>query len=140
MATEEFLSGYNCAQAVISVFCEETGISDDMALKIATGFGGGIARAQEVCGAVTGGVLVLGLRHGRGISEDQSATALTYQKTQEFMSRFTERNGSLICRKLLADCDLRSPAGQQEFATKDLKNTICKACVQSAVEILEQIK
>ncbi len=140
MAIEEFVSGYNCAQAVISAFCEETGISDDVALKIATGFGGGIARSQETCGAVTGGVLVLGLRHGRGINEDSSATALTYQKTQEFMSRFTESNGSVICRELLDGCDFQTQAGQQEFANKDLKNKVCKVCVQSAVEILEQIK
>jgi C_GCAxxG_C_C family probable redox protein len=140
VATEKFMGGYNCAQAVAYAFHEETGISDDLALKLSCGFGGGIGRTQETCGAVTGGVLVLGLRHGRGVSEDQSATALTYQKTQEFMSLFSEKNGSLICRKLLDGCDLQTQAGQQEFANQDLKNKVCKVCVQSAVEILEQIK
>jgi C_GCAxxG_C_C family probable redox protein len=140
MAVEEFLSGYNCAQSVFAAFCEETGISDDMALKISCGLGGGMGRNQEVCGAVSGGILVLGLRHGRGVSEEQSATTVTYQKTREFMSRFAERNGSYICRELLNDCDLNTEAGQQEFKDNDMKNRICKVCVESAVEILEKIE
>jgi C_GCAxxG_C_C family probable redox protein len=139
MAAEEFLSGYNCAQSVFAAFCEETGISDDMALKISCGLGGGMGRNQEVCGVVTGGILVLGLRHGRGLKEDQSATELTYQKTRDFMSRFAERNGSYLCRELLDSCDLKTEAGQQKFKGKDMKNRICKICVKSAVEILEEI-
>jgi C_GCAxxG_C_C family probable redox protein len=140
MATEEFLSGYNCAQSVLSAFCEETGIADDMALKISCGLGAGMGRNQEVCGAVTGGILILGLRYGRGINEEQSATTLTYQKTREFMSLFAKRNGSYICRELLVGCDLTTEAGQQEFKDKDLKNRVCKVCVQNAIELLEQIE
>jgi len=139
-AAEKFMGGYNCAQSVIYPFCEETGISDDLALKLSCGFGGGMGRNQEICGAVTGGILVLGLRHGRGVNDEQAATTLTYQKTQEFMSRFTERNGSLICRKLLDGCDLQTEAGQQLFAEKDMKNRVCKVCVESAVDILERIE
>ena len=140
MATEKFLGGYNCAQSVIYPFSEETGISDDMALKIACGLGGGMGRNQEVCGAITGGILVLGLRHGRGVNDEQSATAFTYQKTREFMSRFAERNGSYICWELLNDCDLSTEAGQQEFREKDMKERVCKCCVQSAVEILKELE
>jgi C_GCAxxG_C_C family probable redox protein len=140
IAAEKFMSGYNCAQSVIYPFCEETGIADDMALKISCGLGGGLGRNQEVCGAVTGGTLVLGLRHGRGVNDEQSATTLTYQKTREFMSLFTERNGNFICRELLDGCNLTTEAGQQEFKDKDIKNRVCMVCVQSAVEILEQIE
>jgi C_GCAxxG_C_C family probable redox protein len=111
-----------------------------MALKISCGLGGGMGRNQEVCGAVTGGILVVGLRHGRGVNDEQSVTVSTYQKTREFMSLFAERNGSYICRELLDDCDLTTEAGQQEFKDQDMKNRICKVCVQSAVEILEQIE
>jgi C_GCAxxG_C_C family probable redox protein len=139
MSIEKFMGGYNCAQSVVYPFSEETGISDDMALKISCGLGGGMGRNQEVCGAVTGSILVLGLRHGRGVSDEQLATTTTYQKTRELMSRFAERNGSYICRELLDDCDLSTDAGQQEFKDRDMKNRICKACVQSAVEILEEI-
>jgi C_GCAxxG_C_C family probable redox protein len=140
VAVEKFMSGFNCAQSVISVFCEETGTSDDMALKISCGLGGGMGRNQEVCGAVTGGILVLGLRHGRGVNDEPSETMFTYQKTSEFMSRFAERNGSYICRDLLNGCDLNTEAGQQEFKGKELKYSICKVCIESAVEILEEIQ
>jgi C_GCAxxG_C_C family probable redox protein len=139
-ATEKFMSGYNCAQSVIYPFCEEAGISDDMALKISCGLGGGMGRKQEVCGAVSGGILVLGLRHGRGVNDEQLATTTTYQKTRELMSRFAERNGSYICRELLDDCDLNTETGQQEFKDRDMKNRICKVCVESAVEILEELE
>jgi C_GCAxxG_C_C family probable redox protein len=99
-----------------------------------------MGRNQEVCGAVTGGILVLGLRHGRGVNDEQPATALTYQKTRELMNLFAERNGSYICRELLDGCDLGTEAGQQQFTDKDMKDRVCKGCVQSAVEILEQIE
>lgn len=138
-AVEKFMGGYNCAQATIYPFCEETGISEDMALKISCGLGGGMGRKQEVCGAVSGGILVLGLRHGRGVNAEQPATNSTYEKTSELMSRFAERNGSYICRELLDECDLTTEAGQQEFKDRDMKNRVCKACVESAVEILEEL-
>ena len=140
MATEKFMGGYNCAQSVIYAFCEETGISEDMALKISCGLGGGMGRKQEICGAVSGGILVLGLRHGRGTNDEQLATTTTYQKTRELMSRFAERNGSYLCRKLLDGCDLSTEAGQQEFKDRDMKNRVCKVCVENAVEILEEVE
>jgi len=65
-ATEMFLSGYNCAQSVLWSFSDEVRLDPDTALRIACGFGAGMARRQEVCGAVTGGIMVLGLRLGRG--------------------------------------------------------------------------
>jgi C_GCAxxG_C_C family probable redox protein len=138
-AVEKFMGGYNCAQATIYPFSEETGISEDMALKISCGLGGGMGRKQEVCGAVTGGILVLGLRHGRGVNDEQLVTNFTYQMTSEFMSRFAERNGSYICRELLDECDLTTEEGQQEFKDRDMKNRICKVCVESAVELLEEL-
>jgi C_GCAxxG_C_C family probable redox protein len=90
-----------------------------------------------VCGAVTSGILVLGLRHGRGINDEQSATTFTYQKTRKFMSLFAESNGSYICRELLDGCDQKTETGQQEFKDKELKNRVCTIC---AVEIFEQIE
>jgi len=138
-AVEKFMGGYNCAQATIYPFSEETGMSEDMALKISCGLGAGMGRNQEICGAVTGGILVLGLRHGRDTNDEASATSVTYKKTRELMSRFAERNGDCICRELLDGCDLSTEAGQQEYKDRDMKNRVCKVCVESAVEILEEI-
>jgi len=84
-ATEKFLSGYNCAQSVLYAFREEGDLSEETALKIACGLGAGMARKQEVCGAVTGGILVLGMRYGRGSKDDRSTQERTYVKTQKLI-------------------------------------------------------
>jgi len=99
-----------------------------------------VGRKEDVCGAVTGGIFVLGLRHGRGIKDERTAMELTYKKTQELMNLFVIKQGSYICRQLLNGCDLTIEAGQRYFKDNDMLNTICKNCVQSVAEILEQIK
>jgi C_GCAxxG_C_C family probable redox protein len=140
IAVEMFAKGYNCAQSVFYAFREELGLNEDIILKIACGLGAGMGRKGEVCGAVTGGILVLGMLHGRGIKDKRKSTETTYQKTRELMELFAKKHGSYICRQLLDGCDLTTNEGQSKFKEKDMLNTICKACVQSAVEIIEKIK
>ena len=138
IATSQFLRGYNCAQAVLYAFRGEAGLSEDLALKIATGLGAGMGRKQEVCGAVTSGILVLGLRHGRGSTGDRSATEQTYRKTRELMDQFAARHGSCLCRELLPDYDLGTEEGLRRAHADDVLNKVCRPCVQTVVEILEQ--
>lgn len=140
VARTRFLSGYNCAQAVLDAFRDEAGLDEDLALKIATGLGAGMGRKQEVCGAVTGGVLVLGLRHGRGSRSDHSATERTYLKTREMMDRFAARHGSCLCRQLLQGYDLTTEDGLRRAKADDVLNRVCRRCVQTIVEILEEMK
>ena len=137
IATEKFLSGYNCAQSVIYTFREESALEEDTALKIACGLGAGMGRKQEVCSAVTGGILVLGMRHGRGSKDERPAMELTYAKTRDLMDCFAGRHGSCICRLILDGCDLATEAGQKQFKSADMLNNVCKPCVQTVVEILE---
>lgn len=137
-ATEKFLEGYNCAQSVLWAFAKDLHLDPETALKIACGFGAGMARRQEVCGAVTGGIMVLGLRHGRGEKQDRTATEETYAMTEKLMSRFEAKHGSCICRNLLDGCDLTTEEGRKTFKERDLLNTTCKACVQTIVSILEE--
>lgn len=66
IALQKSLAGYNCAQAVLFSFCDDLGFDQDTALRLACGFGAGMARKQEVCGAVAGGILAIGFKHGRG--------------------------------------------------------------------------
>ena len=139
MAEKTLLAGYNCAQSVLGAYGPALGLDREMSLKVATGFGAGMARRGEVCGAVTGGILVLGLKYGRGGRQDRSATEETYRKTQELMSRFEERHGSCLCRVLLNGCDLRTAQGQAYFKENDLLHKTCVGCVRSVVEILAQI-
>lgn len=108
-------------------------------MKIACGLGAGMGRKEEVCGAVTGGILVLGMRYGRGSKDDKSATELTYLKTRELMDKFIEKFGTVICCKLLNGCELTTDDGQKYFKENDLLNKTCAPCVQSVVEIIENI-
>ena len=98
-----------------------------------------MARKEEVCGAVTGGILVLGLRHGRGDKDDRSATELTYLKARELMDQFSGKHGSIICRTLLNGYDLMTEEGHNYFRENDLLKKTCAPCVQSVAEILENI-
>ena len=139
LAVDKFGEGYNCAQSVAFAFYDECGLSQDAALKVSCGFGAGMGRKQEVCGAVSGGILALGLRHGRGEREDRSRTETTYVKTRELMDRFAAKHGSCICRDLLGGCELLTEEGQRHYKANDLLNKTCKPCVQTVGEILEDL-
>ncbi len=139
IAVEKFLEGYNCAQSVFYCFCGDLGFDKNIALKLATGFGGGMGLKEEVCGAVSGGIMVLGAKYGRGENADRSPTELTYKKTRELMDRFAAKHGTYICRKLLGGCELTTEEGQKHYKDNDLFNKVCRPCVQSVVEILEEI-
>ncbi len=139
IAIQKFLDGYNCAQAVSYSFCDDMNFDKDMALKLTSGFGAGMGRKEEVCGAVSGGIMVLGMKYGRGENQDRALMEQTYQKTRELMDKFIEIHGTYICRGLLDGCELITPEGQKEFQEKDLKNKVCKHCVGSVVEIIEDM-
>ncbi len=98
-----------------------------------------MGRKEEVCGAVSGGIIVLGAKFGRGENADRAATELTYKKTRQLMDRFAAKHGTFICRSLLGGCQLTTEEGQRYYKENDLFNKVCKPCVQSAVEILEEI-
>jgi C_GCAxxG_C_C family probable redox protein len=114
-------------------------LDGELSLKLATGLGAGLARRGEVCGAVTGGILALGLKFGRGARQDRSATEETYQKTLDLMARFELQHGSCLCRVLLDGCDLSTAEGQKIFKERDLLHKTCVGCVRSVVETLSQM-
>ena len=138
-AVEMMISGYNCAQSVLSVFCEDLNFAKEAALKLTTGFGAGMARRQEVCGAVTGAIMVISLKFGRGLADEKAATENTYLLVGEFMKRFSDQYGSCLCRVLLDGCDLQSESGRKFFKDNDLCEKICRPCVADAVRFLEDI-
>ncbi len=137
MAT--FDAGYSCAQAVYSSFCDEAGISRDMALKISTGFGGGIARHGEVCGAVSGAVLAIGSVLGRGEFDEKQKMVTTYETTQDLFKQFSSKMGSVNCKELLNGCDLLTPEGRNEFGEMGLWDSVCAPCVKCAAEITDRL-
>lgn len=138
-AVEKFFEGYNCAQSVFVAFCEDLGVHEDLALKIACGFGGGMGGKEEVCGAVSGAIMVIGAKYGRGKRDDKAKKEDTYARTGELMERFSQKRGTYICRQLLGGCDFMTEEGRRLFKEQDLLNKTCKACIESAVSILEEI-
>ena len=136
-AVEKFEKGFNCSQAVLSSYSEQYGLDCERAYKVATGFGGGM-RMGDICGAVTGAFMVLGLKYGNTTAEDRQDKAKTYEKVEEFTKRFKARNGSVMCSKLL-DCDVSSPEGRKQAQEKGLYSSICPKMIQDAAEILEEM-
>jgi len=136
-AAEKLLAGYNCAQAVLYTTCDRLKLDKNTALKLACGFGAGMAREEEVCGAVSGAIMAIGLKYGRGENEDRAKTEETYAKTREFIKAFKERHSTIICRDLIR-CDLRTPEGQRYYKENDLIHHTCAWCVQTAQELVEK--
>jgi C_GCAxxG_C_C family probable redox protein len=138
-AVAKMLEGYNCAQSVLYASCDCLSFDEDAALRVACGLGAGMGRKEKVCGALTGGILALGLKYGRGEKEDRSRTETTYAKTRELIDRFEAKHGSCICRELLGGCDLMTEDGLRYYKTNDLVHITCAPCVRTVGEILENL-
>lgn len=133
-----FSERFACSQAVLSAFAPDFGLDRDTALRIAGGFGGGMGRMGEVCGAVAGAFMVLGLKYGQAKADDIAAKDKSYAMVREFAERFKSRNGAIRCRELLG-CDLSTPEGMQYALDHKLFITTCVDAVRSAIEILEEL-
>ena len=130
---------WNCAQSVLGVFCAELGIDPEMAMKLASGFGAGMGKKQEVCGAVSGAIMVIGLQYGQAREDDKAAKETAYRLSREMMDRFQTEFGSCRCRELLPGLDLATEAGHQRYKAEGWSEKICQPCVRFAVRILEEI-
>ena len=100
-AAQLFLGGYNCAQSVAVAFCDVTGLEEDFAAKLASSFGGGMGRMREVCGAVSGMLMVAGLLYGYDVPGDDEVKRAHYQLVQHLAGQFREEAGSIVCREIL---------------------------------------
>ncbi len=138
IAVNKFKEGYCCAQSVLFSYADQLGISEDLALRLANGFGAGMGRRQEVCGAVSGAILVLGLIYGRGVNDGKDKHESTYLKVRELIEKFEAQHGNINCKNLLAGCDLNTPLGQNHFKSKNMIEQ-CYGYVDSVVKILEEI-
>lgn len=137
-AASVFADGYNCAQAVFSAVAPGLGLKEETAARIATPFGGGMARMGGTCGAVTGAFMALGLAHGNRRPADRETKEKTYAIALEFVRRFMERNGSITCRDLLG-CDIGTHEGHERAKQQGLFDSVCAKLVKDAVEMLEDM-
>lgn len=136
-AVSAFESGYNCSQAIVCTYGPDYGLSSLDSVRVSCGFGGGMRRG-DMCGAVTGALMILGLRFGEQDASDTSAKEEVYSKVTEFQSRFESRCDFVVCRDLLA-CDISTPEGMEHATRSNLFKTVCPKMVEAAAEILEQM-
>ena len=133
-AKDRFAQGFNCSQSVLSAFASKVGIAEETALKLASPFGGGVAHQGQVCGAVTGALMALGLARGSATVEEKDET---YRLAEDFIQRFKERHGSILCRELI-DHDISTLAGLQSAREEKVFNTICPGLVKDAAGLVAE--
>jgi C_GCAxxG_C_C family probable redox protein len=136
-AVECFCAGAACSQAVLATYAEDFGISREQAMKVASGFAGGM-RLAETCGAVTGAFMVLGLKYAGSNCDKRDGRDHVYAAMRDFVARFEQRNNTVVCKEMLG-CDISTPEGAQRATAEGLFRTICPKVVQDAAEILEQM-
>jgi C_GCAxxG_C_C family probable redox protein len=137
-ALASFLSGFTCSSAVFSSFSEELGLDPETATKISCGFGAGISKTGNTCGAVTGAIMVIGLKYGKTKEGDDAATEKTRLLVRKFIQEFTERHGSVNCTELLGH-NLSKPEEYEKARDCRLFVTKCPELVGDAAAILEKI-
>lgn len=130
-------NGFNCSQAVFTTFATDYGMPEDLALKVATQFGGG-ARKGEMCGAVSGALMVLGLEFGHFHVNAPEEKGNAFQKAEEFMDLFVERQGTVTCRELLG-YDISKPEDVIKIKELNLFKSFCPKMVQCATEIVQEM-
>ena len=134
-AAELFLSGYNCAQAVAVAFTDVTGLTEAQAAKMASAFGGGMGRMREVCGAVSGMLMVLSYVYGYDTPGDDVSKKRLYGQVQALAAAFRAENGSIICREILKNPPsdaTPSPRTPEYYASRP-----CARMVYTAASLLE---
>ena len=135
-AAELFYNGYSCSQAIAVAFCDVTGLDASFSAKMASSFGGGIGRLREVCGAVSGMLLVAGLLYGYDKEDDVNGKREHYARVQELAGTFREQIGSIVCRDILKNppSDPVPTPRTAEF----YKNRPCVHMVVTAAKILDR--
>jgi len=137
LAVETFRGGINCTQAILSAWGSRHGLDRDTAMKLGGAFGSGM-NMGETCGAVTGALMVIGLRHVKVSGAAFLSRDRTEKETLEFIERFKARNGTVSCKELLG-CDLGTSEGQAAAKHDKSFKTRCPKFVRDAAEILEEM-
>lgn len=132
-----FKEGHDCAQSLLAAFDDVTGLGRDTALKLGSAFAGGMGKTGGTCGAVTGSIMVIGLRSGSADPKDKEAKEKTSSLVREFMERFKSLNKSTTCRELIGH-DVQLLGSLPPEVRKDVHKQ-CAKCVRNAVEILEEM-
>ncbi len=134
-----FREGYNCCQAVFAAYADLFGMDTETALKISAGLGGGCGRQRELCGAVSGAAMIIGLKFGATDGADADRKMLCYEKVREHSEEFRKVNPSIVCRELLALGDIKEPARPDERNEQYYQKRPCVQIVIDSAEALEKV-
>ena len=139
VAIKYFEEGFACSQSVLVAFASDFNIPEKTALRLASGFGGGMGERAETCGAITGAFCVIGLKYGQTSSQDKAGKEVVYQKVREAADKFKERNfGCILCKSLLR-CDISTKAGKEEAIKNSYFKDLCPKFIKDAIEITEEL-
>jgi C_GCAxxG_C_C family probable redox protein len=133
-AVNHFLEGYNCAQSVLLTIFENENGKNILVPKIASGFGAGIGRCGSICGALTGGVMVISSRHGT--NEPSAEKRLrSYELSAQLYKQFELRHGTVLCRELI-HYDLSNPVEREKAHEARVPEEKCSNYIRTVIEIL----
>lgn len=135
-AIKVFSKGYNCAQSIFYAYCSKVGIKEADAERIAAGFGGGIAMNQNICGALTGAIILIGCKYFDN-NDVKGSKRRVYKKVNMFLGEFEKLHGSINCKELIG-VDFFAKVELQEAREKDLFNKICSRYIESICSLLEK--
>jgi len=138
LALSYFDRGYSCSQSVLVAFAPQLGLPEELALRVAAPFGGGIGRLGEVCGAISGAIMALGLRYGGFDPSDQAAKDRLYAQVQQLAHQFQEQHRTLLCRGLLG-LDLSIPQELQQARRERVFASQCPRYVRTATELVAEL-
>jgi len=137
-AVQTYKGAFNCAQSVLSVFAPQFGMDRDTAMKVSCGLGAGMGRSGNVCGAVTGGILVLGLKYGMTDPESQEDKEKTYEEVVKFLEMIKVLYESTNCTDLMG-VDVGTPEGRLEAEELELSDKVCAVIVGDVTRILDEL-
>ena len=131
-----FRDGHTCSQAICLAFASEMGVDADVLLRLAAPFGGGMGRLREVCGAVSGGIMVLGAIYGQDTEKNHCAKSALYAHVQAFAARVRAEHGSIVCRELLGTAGTDNAPTPEQRSKEYYQKRPCPKLIASVAAIL----
>ena len=135
-AVSYFDQDFPCSQSILATYGPDFGLDRDIALRLADGFHGGMVGMGNICGAVIGAIMMIGLKYGRTEATDIEAKMKTIEATRAFIKQFESRNDSIICKDIIG-CEIDTPEKAAAARDKGIFNMVCRYVVKDAAEILE---
>lgn len=132
-AVELFLEGKNCSQAVFTAFAPDLGLSEETALAVSIGLGGGIGRMREVCGAVSGSAMLVGLKY------PELDKTEVYEKVRMIVDEFKKTNHSIVCKELLGLSKPETSSVPEARTEEYYKKRPCVKIVEDAALAVEKV-